>query len=305
VTQKMIDSDKVFAFVGNMGSPTAGATKPLISAKKIPQMFPLTSASLFFDPFDRYSFLGGTPYYDQTRCAVKYFYDQGKRKFGIMYQDDEMGAIMKKGAEDQLAEYNLKLAAAESYKRGATEFSSQVAKLKDAGVEVFIMATIVRETVGAWKEANKLGWNVPMVGMSPTFTQQVPDLAQKSGLNPDGFYAVSQMGMPYEDSPLQGVRDWYKKFMEWYGKVPDLPNLYGYSNLRYFEVAAKRAGKDLTREKLVDALESFNEEKDELFGGSPITFTNKNHQGAFNVFMFQTKNGKFAKMSELIEYRKK
>ena len=48
VTNKMINLDKVFAFVGNMGSPTAGATKPIISRKKIPQMFPLTAASLFF-----------------------------------------------------------------------------------------------------------------------------------------------------------------------------------------------------------------------------------------------------------------
>jgi ABC-type branched-subunit amino acid transport system substrate-binding protein len=44
VTNKMISRDKVFAFIGNMGSPTAGATKPIISRKKIPQMFPLTAA---------------------------------------------------------------------------------------------------------------------------------------------------------------------------------------------------------------------------------------------------------------------
>ena len=53
VTNKMISRDKVFCFIGNMGSPTAGATKPIISRKKIPQMFPLTAASLFYDPYDR------------------------------------------------------------------------------------------------------------------------------------------------------------------------------------------------------------------------------------------------------------
>jgi branched-chain amino acid transport system substrate-binding protein len=38
VTNKMINQDKVFAFIGNMGSPTALATKPIISAKKIPTL---------------------------------------------------------------------------------------------------------------------------------------------------------------------------------------------------------------------------------------------------------------------------
>jgi len=95
VTNKMISKDKVFMFIGNMGSPTAGATKPLISRKKIPQMFPLTAASLFFDPYDRYSFGGFTPYYDQARILTKYFVEKkGKTRIGIMYQDDEMGSIM-------------------------------------------------------------------------------------------------------------------------------------------------------------------------------------------------------------------
>lgn len=61
VTNKMINRDKVFCFVGNMGSPTAGATKPIISKKKIPQMWPLTAASLFYEPYDRYSFGGWVP----------------------------------------------------------------------------------------------------------------------------------------------------------------------------------------------------------------------------------------------------
>ena len=76
VTNKMISRDKVFAFVGNMGSPTAGATKPIISRKKIPQMFPLTAASLFYEPYDRYSFGGFVPYYDQARVIVKYFVEK-------------------------------------------------------------------------------------------------------------------------------------------------------------------------------------------------------------------------------------
>jgi ABC-type branched-subunit amino acid transport system substrate-binding protein len=304
VTQKMIEKDRVFAFVGNMGSPTAGASKPIISAKKIPQMFPLTAASLFFDPYDRYSFGGFVPYYDQARVIVKYFAEKGKTKLGLMYQDDEMGAIMKKGVEDQLTEQKLKLIAAESYKRGATEFSSQIAKLREANVDVVILATVIRETVGALKEANKIGWNVPMVGMTPTYTQTVVDLAKKAGISAEGFLATGQSEYPYEDSTHAPMREWYKRHVQWFGKPPDQPTTAGYTGLHYFALAAQKAGKDLTREKFIDSLEGFDRVPEPTFNGPPITFSKTSHQGAWNSFMFQVKGDKWTRISDALDYRK-
>jgi ABC-type branched-subunit amino acid transport system substrate-binding protein len=304
VTNKMINKDKVFAFIGNMGSPTACATKPIISRKKIPQMFPLTAASCFFEPFDRYSFGGFVPYYDQGRALIKYFVERKKyTRIGMMYQDDEMGAIMKKGVEDQLAVYNMKLVAAESYKRGATEFSSQIAKLRKANVQLVVLGTVIRETVGALREAHKLGWKVDMVGMTPAFTKYVPLLCLKSGFSADGFYCTGQTPYVYADSPLETVRKWWKRHVKWYGKDPDMPTTAGYAGLMYFEIAARMAGKNLTREKLIDALESFRDLPDPIFGGPPLTFTQTNHQGPDRVFMSQVRGGKFVKISDFINYR--
>jgi len=305
VTNKLINQDKVFAFIGNMGSPTALATKPLISGKKIPQMFPLTAASGFYEPYDRYSFLGFSPYYDQARCVVKYFVKEKKyTKIGCLYQDDEFGTIALKGVKDQLATYKMELTDAESYKRGATEFSSQIAKLRKAGVQLVVLGTVIRETVGAWREGKKIGWNVDMCGLTPAYTQYAVDLIQKAGSNPDGLYTSGQTEYPYEDSPLQSVRDWYKRHMALYGKPGDLPTTAGYAGVHYFAMAAQKVGRDLTREKFIDALETFRDVPDDVFGGVPITFTNQSHQGAYDVYMFQVKEGKWRRISGLVEYRK-
>ncbi|MBW1785234.1 MAG: ABC transporter substrate-binding protein [Deltaproteobacteria bacterium] len=294
VTNKMISRDKVFMFIGNMGSPTAGATKPIISRKKIPQMFPLTAASLFFEPYDRYSFAGFTPYYDQARIIVKYFVKaKGYKRIGLMYQDDEMGAIMKKGVLDELAAQGLKIAGAESYKRGATEFSSQIAKLRKVNAQVVVLATIIRETVGALKEAKKIGWDVDMCGMSPAFTKYVPLLCMKAGFSADGFYCVGQTPMVYKDSKLKTIQDWWKRHVEWFGKDPDLPTTAGYAGVHYFAIAADRAGRDLTREKFIDEMEKFDNEPDKIFGGPPYTFTTTNHQGAFYGNMSIVRNNRF------------
>lgn len=303
VTNKMITRDEVFAFVGNMGSPTAGATKPIISAKKIPQMFPLTAASLFFEPYDRYSFGGWVPYYDQARCIVKYFVEKkGTQKIGLMYQDDEMGAIMKKGVEDQLAVHKLPLIAAESYKRGATDFSSQIAKLKKAEVQLVVLATVLRETVGALKEAKKLNWDVDMAGMTPAYTSYVVGLCLKAGFSADGFYATGQSPYIYPDSPVESIRKFCAKHKEWFEKDPDIPTSAGYTGIDFFAKVAQKVGKDLTREKWIDAAESYGVYKDEFFGGVPLQFTTTNHQGTFEAIMSQVKDNKFVKIAD-VSYR--
>lgn len=299
-TSKMINRDKVFCFIGNMGSPTAGATKPLISRKKIPQMFPLTGASLFFTPYDRYSFGGFIPYYDQARALVKYFVDNNNlKRFGILYQDDEMGAIMTQGIRDQLAIHNLDLVAAESYKRGATEFSSQITKLRKAGVDIVVLATVIRETVGALKEANKLGWNVVMSGMSPAYTMMVVDLCKNAGFSADGLYTTGQSPYPYVDSTIPGVADWVRRHHQWFGKEPDLSTTAGYSALDFFQQVAERVGRDLTRENLIVAIETMGTVKDRNFGGPDTTFTPTNHQGVFDAILFQVRNGKFVKVADI------
>jgi ABC-type branched-subunit amino acid transport system substrate-binding protein len=306
VTNKMITRDKVFMFLGNMGSPTAGATKPIISRKKIPQLAPATAASLFFDPLDRYSFGMWVPYYDQARAVVKYFVKiKGIKKLGAMYQDDEMGSIMMKGFNDQMKVYNLKLLSAESYKRGATDFSTQIAKLRKAGVEVVLLATIVRETVGALKEAQKIGWKVKMAGLSPTLTKFVPGLALKAGISPDGFIAAGQTPIIYEDSPLECVRKFWKRHVEMFGKDPDTPTVAGYYSLSIVAIAAEKVGRDLTREKFIDSLEkNFRNYPDDCFGGPPITYTPTNHQGASSVLMQEVQNGKFRSIFKgYIDYR--
>jgi branched-chain amino acid transport system substrate-binding protein len=300
VTNKMINMDHVFAFVGNMGSATAGATKPIISGKKIPQMFPLTGASLFFEPHDRYSFMGFTPYYDHARCLVKYFVEKkGLTKFGLLFQDDEMGDIMKKGFEDQLAVHKLKPIAEESYKRGDTVFSTQIAKLKMADVQVVVLATVIRETVGALKEIKTLNWDVAAVGMSPAFTHTVIDLCLKSGFSPKGFYCTAQAPYIYPDSSVATIRAFCKKHKEWFGKDPDNPTSAGYTSLDFFAKVAAKVGRNLTRERWIDAAENYGVYKDEHFGGASVQFTKTNHQGGFAVILTQVQDDKFVKIADL------
>jgi len=304
-TNKMISRDKAFCFVSNMGTPTALASLPIILKKKIPQLFPMTTARPFYEPYNRYSFNGFPTYYDSARNMVKYFAEEKKyTKFGMLYQDDEMGAVMKKGVEDQLAVHNLKLVEATSYKRGATEFSAQISKLKKAGPQIIMLATIIRETVGAMREAKKIGWNVEFCGSGPAYSQLIPMLAKKSGFSADGFYVGAYASYPYKDSPLKTVRDWFQRHIKFFGVPPDMPTVTGYQAMSHFAKGAERAGRNLTRETLIDALETLNYVKDEVFGGAPLILNNKSHKGVYHIFMTQVQGGRFIKISDIITWEK-
>jgi len=306
VTNKMINRDKVFAFICNLGSACGLATRPIIERKKIPQMFPLSASTKLYEPFNRYTFGGATPAYDEGRAIVKYFVEHKKyNRIGIFCQDDEMGATLIRAVKDQLATYNLKPLAIETYKRGAMDFSSQIAKLKKADVQLVALGTVLRETVGAWKEAKKIGWEVDMCGLKQTMTAYVPLLCQKAGVSPEGLYATSVSPFIHKDSPRPKAREWWKKYMEVYGKPPDQPSIYGPTVLHYFEIAAKRAGRDLTREKFVDALETFRDVQDPIFGTIPFSYTKTNHQGMTAVILQQYRNGLYRPVvDKILDYRK-
>lgn len=305
VTNKLINRDKVFGFICNLGSACGLATKPIIERKKIPQMFPLSASTKLFEPFNRYTFGGATPAYDEGRAMIKYFVENKKyNRIGIFCQDDEMGETLIRAVKDQLATYNLKPIAIETYKRGATDFSSQIAKLKKADVQLVALGTVLRETVGAWKEAKKLGWDVDMCGLKQTMTGYVPMLCKKAGVSPEGLYATSITPFIYKDSPRPEVREWWKKYVAQYGNPPDQPVLYGPLALYYFQLAAERAGRDLTREKLVDALETFKNVEDPVFGTVPLTFTKTNHQGMTGIILQQYRNGLYRPVVDrILDYR--
>ena len=102
-----------------------------------------------YEPFHRLKYSFAATYYDQMRTAVpKLVKEKGAKKVCTMYQDDEFGLEVLRGAEAGLKTIDMELVEKTSYKRGATDFSSQVARMKAAGCDFVVLGTIIRETIG-------------------------------------------------------------------------------------------------------------------------------------------------------------
>src|SRR6266566_10081115 len=210
-TQKLIEKDKIFAMVGPMGSPTVLAAQDIVLDAGVLQLFPLTPAEFTFKfdpakPQERLKFNNLPPYVESTRAAVKYMMEaKNFKKPCIMHQDDEYGKNVLDGFTQQLDAMKVTPASVTSNKRGESDFSAQVAKMKSDGCDPVVLGTVIRETIGAMGEAKKLGWDVTFLGATPTNVLEVPTLGKEAV---EGLYAAALFEIPYDDTAKGKVKDW-------------------------------------------------------------------------------------------------
>ena len=296
-TQKMVQKDKIFAMIGTIGTPTSLASMPILFEKNIPHLFPLTAAREMYEPLHRLKYSFAATYYDQMRAGVKHIVKlKGFKKVCTLYQDDDFGLEVMRGAEAGLKEINMALAEKTTYKRGATDFSSQVARMKDAGCDFVVLGTIIRETIGTIGTARKLGWNVEFMGSSASYTELIHKLG---GPAMNGFYSTNTVNMPYLDDASKNVRDWGQRYKDKYKEDPAVFSAYGYEVIDLFAQIAQKTGPKLTTDTFINTLENFSAPRD-MFGADAMTFSKTKHLGSNRARLSQIVNGKWAPITDYI-----
>jgi ABC-type branched-subunit amino acid transport system substrate-binding protein len=303
-SQKMIEKDKIFAMVGPMGSPTVLAAQDILFDAGVLQLFPLTAAEFTFKfdpakPQERLKFNNLLPYVESTRAALKYMMEaKNFKKPCLMHQDDEYGKSVLDGVTQQLDAMKVPAASVTTYKRGASDFSAQVAKMKSDGCDLVVLGTIIRETIGAMGEAKKLGWDVTFLGATPTNVLEVPALGKEAV---EGLYAAAAFEIPYEDTAKGKVKDWLVNYKKAFGADANTQAIIGYNSIVTFAHYVNKAGKDLTGQKLLDSLESGDPFQD-IFASPPTIFSKTNHLASTVTQVQQIKNGRWVLMKDSLSF---
>src|SRR5690349_14191140 len=171
---KLINRDGVFIMVANGGTPMNNAVMPEQLAKGVANVFPLTSARSMYEPLNHLKFGLGSSYYDQIRAGLKYFVEQrGEKQVCAMAQDTDFGRDITAGVKDQLAAEHMTLAGETLHKPTDTDFSASVARMHDAGCDLLVLGTIVRDAVQIISAVRKIGWNVDMLGQAASYDDVV------------------------------------------------------------------------------------------------------------------------------------
>jgi ABC-type branched-subunit amino acid transport system substrate-binding protein len=293
--QKLIQKDKVFAAISTLGSPVVMATMPLFLDRDVLHVFPAAPIPPTYEPLHKYKFANLPAYSVTTPLGVKYLVQKnGFKKVGIVYQDDDYGADVLKGTEATLKTLNLPLCAKASYKRGATDFSSQMATLKSAGCDFVVLGAVLREAVGLVGEARKTGWEVPMLATAAAYGAQIHELGGKAT---EGLYGIPLLPQPYPDEKNKPLMGWIAAYKERYKVDPNYYTAIAYVSADLFAQAAQTAGPDLTNETFAKAMQGLTREPD-FFGAPRYSFSTTDHLGTRAARIEQIRNGRWEKVTD-------
>ncbi|MCX7247288.1 MAG: ABC transporter substrate-binding protein [Burkholderiales bacterium] len=295
--QKLVNQDKIFMMVGHIGTAHNLAAMPVQFEKNVVNFFPLTAAREMYEPLHKLKYAFSVTYFDQIRkTAPKLVKEKGIKKVCTLYQDDEFGLEVMRGGEAGLKSIGMDYTEKTSYKRGATDFSSQVAKMKAAACEMVVLGTIARETIGTIGESRKTGFNPVFLASNAAYNDAIHKLGGKAM---DGLYSSMTAQNPYLDDSSQPIRFWANKFKTKFNEDPSVFSVYGYLIVDTFAKAAEKAGQNLTTDNFAKVMDTMSTPPD-IFGSPSTSFSPTKHMGSDAARLSQIVDGKWKVVSEYI-----
>jgi len=185
----------------------------------------------------------------------------------VLYQNDAFGKLVLAGVDQALEANGLQLVESAGYKPGDVDFSAQLTKLKAADVDLVVLGTVIRETIGSYSTIRKMGWDVNVVTSIPGRSEIIPLLA-KGGM--DGLYGIGQWNIPGTGSDTPESETWLKKFAQTYPKMAPESASVSYLMTGWLAQALEEAGPELTVESFTTAMDGSSYK--DIFGHPEMTF---------------------------------
>jgi ABC-type branched-subunit amino acid transport system substrate-binding protein len=297
IAKELLEDKQVFAFAAGVGTAPGMAVKKYLDANKVPWVGPATGSSHWAFPPTRYLFADYPLYIDEAAILVNYAVKTLKKKrIAFFYQNDDYGKEGLAGAEYALEKLGMKLVASVSVEPLDTDLSSHCMKLKEANPDCVLMWLLPKHGAIILGTAAKLGFNPQWMTTSTLSDTQIMYQISK-GLFKDVIYTSFGELMDSQHPLMLKYKKAHEKFAS-----QDRWGIFFYAGFLFVEPmveALQRAGRDLTAESFVKAMESL---KDFQGIGPKLTFGPDKRQGARASFLAKVEEGgKAVKLSDWME----
>lgn len=263
----------VFALFGYVGTPTSLAALPLATEAKVPFFAPFTGAQALREPFNRYAVHVRASYFDETAAIVRQVTSVGIRKVAVFHQNDAYGKTGLEGVQRALQAQNLTPVAVGTVERNSTEVAAALKDILATRPEAIVQIGAYKACATFIRLARQQGYAGNFYNVSFVGTQALSD---ELGAMAKGVVVSQVMPFPYAPvMPLSG--DYLAALKDQRGVAPNYSGMEGFVAARVFTEALSRAGRNLTREAFlgaVDGLQNLN------LGGFPVDFGPKKHTGS-------------------------
>ena len=293
--QKLIKSDGVFAIVNAFGSGPNAATAKMATDAGVVVFAPWAASAIIQKVSGNSPLMFTTvPNYDSTTAtglgwAIRTWKPQ---RVGVIYQEGPFGDLIRAGVNSAMKTANMTVAAEAAYKVGDIDFSSQVAKMKAANVDLIVAGTVVRETVGVMAEVKKLNWSeVKVLTAVPGRSSIVARLGKDAV---EGLYGMGGWKLNDADSKDAETQKFFASYKAKFGQDPDENAANAYSYMSWFIAGLQATGRNLTAESFAKAMQSVPQQDFTTFARQ--TFQG-NHLNPELVSIDQVKGGKWVQIA--------
>jgi ABC-type branched-subunit amino acid transport system substrate-binding protein len=294
IAKELVEDKQVFAMASGVGTATGMAVKRYLHKKKVPWVGPATGSTHWAFPPTKYLFAVYPLYVDEAAILINYAVKElGKKRIAFFYQNDDYGREGLLGAELALEKFGMKLVAAVSAEPLDTDLSSHAMKLKQANPDCVLMWVLPKHGAIILGTAAKIGLKTQW--MTTSTLSDVPIMYNISkGLFKDVIFDTFG-ALPDSQHPLM------KKYKKAHDKFApkDRWGIFFYAGFIFAEPMVeglKRAGRNLTADSFVQAMESL---KDFQGIGPKISFGPDQRQGARSIFLAKVlEGGKIERLSD-------
>ncbi len=298
VTNELVLKDQVFAMLGALGTPTHTAVVDFLNSEKVPDLF-VSSGSIQWgdDPKAKHYTFGWQPDYEIEGKIIGQWVAKNMpdAKVGLFLQDDDLGRDSEKGVRQYL---DKKIVKVQRYTAGNTDVAPQIAALKASGADLVLGFNVPSYTALSQLVALKLNykpkWFYSNIGSD---AELVGNLLSKfsegavHGTDPlDGVLTTAYI--PGVDATDNAWAKLWQKVWDKHGKDGHLTNyrIYGMSEAYAFVQALQAAGKNPTREGIVNAVEKMGNAAGPPL--APFRYSADSHLGISGMRVVQLKGGK-------------
>lgn len=285
--KRLVEDDGVFLLF-NFGGPGSVPIGEYAMKNDVPYLFPHT-ALLTVDG-DRDVYTSYPRYEGESRVMLRYLSQtRGVKRIGVIHAPNIYGDYFVERARELASELGYTFVGHEPLARNPESATAEMEALRALAPDVVIMALYPAGARKVVEAKGELGWDVTLVSSGPLTDEQY--------LNIDGGFAEGTLGFCHYPDPNEndapGIAE-YRGLMASHFPDHELNrySLYGYVFGLLVVEGLERAGKDLTRDGFLDAMESI---RDWDSGGilPPVSFSSTDHHAQKAGFICELEAGRF------------